>query len=460
MNRLVLLDETVRALEEHLTAAAPREEGAFLLLRSGQGHAGTRLIVSELLLPPPAAWDAQERDQLRPTTQWLSVAVSRAIAANAGLLFVHSHPGSNYPPGFSAADDRAFTEMARAIGPLLDGPLAATVVHPTGWSGVVWHGDRMAPIDRIQALGRTLRFLNPLPALDDSALDARQRDALGVIHDRLRHLSVAVVGCGGVGSPLAEQLRRMGAGELMIVDHDALDTPSNVRRVFGSSAVDLAATTPPAKVDVVGRHLDRLGLGGPVRRIAGDVRTEPIFRQLLDADVVFAATDTHGSRAALNDLPSAYFLPVIDIGTRVGAKLDGALSGLFAEVRILTPTTPCLWCRGTIDGEVIAAENLPEDDRRERVREGYVIGETGEPEPSVVALTVLGSGLAACGLLALLAEEGDVAPTGYVVDGFMGDARESAAFEPVISCRCREILGLGDAAALAFATTGLPGKEV
>jgi molybdopterin/thiamine biosynthesis adenylyltransferase len=287
--------------------------------------------------------------------------------------------------------------------------------------------------------------VNPLPALDDSALDARQRDALGVVHDRLRHLSVAVVGCGGVGSPLAEQLWRMGVGELMLVDHDPLDTPSNVRRVFGSSMVDLAATAPPAKVDVVGRHLDRLGLGKPVRRIAGDARTEPVFRQLLDADVVIAATDTHGSRAVLNDLPSAYFLPVIDVGTRVDAKRDGALSGLFAEVRVLTPATPCLWCRGTISGDVILAENLPDAERRRREREGHVVGGVGEPIPSVVALTVLGAGLAACALLALLADGGRVAPIGYVIDGFLGDARETEPKAPVPGCRCREVLGRGDA---------------
>ena len=46
----------------------------------------------------------------------------------------------------------------------------------------------------------------------------------------------------------------MGVGELTLVDHDSLDTPSNVRRVFGSSSVDPAATTRLAKVDVVGRH--------------------------------------------------------------------------------------------------------------------------------------------------------------------------------------------------------------
>jgi hypothetical protein len=46
----------------------------------------------------------------------------------------------------------------------------------------------------------------------------------------------------------------MGVGELTLGDHDSLDTPSNVRRIFGSSPVDTPATPQLTKVDVVGRH--------------------------------------------------------------------------------------------------------------------------------------------------------------------------------------------------------------
>jgi tRNA A37 threonylcarbamoyladenosine dehydratase len=88
------------------------------------------------------------------------------------------------------------------------------------------------------------------------------------VHDLLRQLEVAVIGIGGLGSPIAEQLVRMGAGSVTLVDHDLLDTPSNVRRVIGCAMSDLRATVAPPKVDVVGRHLDQLGLGSPVRRFA------------------------------------------------------------------------------------------------------------------------------------------------------------------------------------------------
>src|SRR5207245_11546262 len=129
------------------------------------------------------------------------------------------------------------------------------------------------------------------------------------------------------------------------------------------------------------------------QRVAGDVRTEEVFRQLVDTDVVMMATDNHGSRAVVNELASTYLLPVIDMGVRAGSKQGNLLSGLVAEIRILTPTTPCLWCRKSIDAQVIRQENLPEEERQKLKDEGYLVGAGGAPEPSVVALTVLGSGL-------------------------------------------------------------------
>jgi hypothetical protein len=242
----------------------------------------------------------------------------------------------------------------------------------------------------------------------------------------------------------------MGVGEIILVDHDRLDTPSNVRRVFGSTMADLREDPSPPKVEVVGNHLDKIGLGVPIRRVLGDVRTEAVFRTLLDADVVLCGTDTHGSRAVLNDLASAYLLPVIDVGVRVGAKAGGVLTGLLAEVRVLTPTTPCLWCRRIISGDVIRAENLPDAERAQLKREGYVLGGVGDPAPSVIALTVLGSGLATCALLAILSDDGEVASDGYWVDGFLGDARDTGTEQPIPSCRCRAVLGHGDAASPVF----------
>jgi len=76
------------------------------------------------------------------------------------------------------------------------------------------------PIDRIVGVGRTLTFLSQVSRAVPSAIDGRQADALGVVHHRLRSVTIGVVGIGGLGSPTAEQLVRMGAAEVILLDHD------------------------------------------------------------------------------------------------------------------------------------------------------------------------------------------------------------------------------------------------
>jgi hypothetical protein len=101
---------------------------------------------------------------------------------------------------------------------------------------------------------------------------------------------------------------------------------------------------------------------------------------------------------------------------------------------------------------VIRVENLPEEERTKLAREGYVPGSVGAPAPSVTALTVFGSGMAACALLGLLSEDAQHVPPSYWFDGLMGDARGSNLREPVAGCLCRKHFGLGDVAAIPFIT--------
>lgn len=447
MRRLVLPVDRGGQIRDRLFAVAPLENGCFCLLRQGVGVRGTRLLVGEPLPPPEEdAWDTQRSNQLTPSATYMSACISAALQERCGLIWIHSHPDPGFPTAFSAVDRRTLRVWAETMPELIDGPFAAAVISPHGWAAELAVGGEMVPIERISTVGRNLHTLNVsgIRALRAEEIDLRQRDALGRAHDRLREMTIGLVGASGLGSPLAEELVRMGAREVILIEHDRLDTPSNVRRMFGSRRSHLDQVPPPAKVDVVADHLDQIELDTTVRRVDGDVRVEPVFRELLDCDIVVCATDTHGSRAVINDLASTYLLPVVDVGVRAGGRRNGEIGALLAEIRVLTPVSPCLWCHKVLDPFVIRAENLPPEERERLKAEGYLPGGFGEPEPSVVALTVLGAGLAACALLTLLSEEGDVAPSRYWVDGFFGDSRELDPRSPVEDCRCRTQLGMGD----------------
>ena len=162
MIRLAVLEQTVQQLGWLLAGSSPHEQGAFCLLREGRGTSGSRLLATDLLLPPPDAWERQGESILRPRAQWISAVISCAVRARSGLLFVHSHPDPRYPIGLSAIDMESFQALAQCLAPTLDGPFAAAVVHPRGWGAVAWIGSTVTPVDRVLSVGRTLRFLSLL----------------------------------------------------------------------------------------------------------------------------------------------------------------------------------------------------------------------------------------------------------------------------------------------------------
>ncbi|XP_045777924.1 ubiquitin-like modifier-activating enzyme 5 [Maniola jurtina] len=81
-----------------------------------------------------------------------------------------------------------------------------------------------------------------------SRLMALKRMGIVENYEKIRELSVAVVGVGGVGSVTAEMLTRCGIGKLILFDYDKVEL-ANMNRLFfqphqaGLSKVDAAAAT-------------------------------------------------------------------------------------------------------------------------------------------------------------------------------------------------------------------------
>jgi hypothetical protein len=277
-------------------------------------------------------------------------------------------------------------------------------------------------------------------------MDDRQRSALGAIANaRLRNLCVAIVGLGGTGSPLAEELARMGVKKLVLIDPDVVDDPSNLRRVVGSTPADLEQTV--SKVDVVARHLEKLGLGLRIRKVPLDVRQEAAARHLVDADIAVITTDTQSSRALVNQMAFQYWIPVIDVGVRVGTSVSGAITGMPAEIRVLLPDAGCLWCRDVLDADAIRAENLPPDERVRLAAEGYIQGLPG-PQPSLTPLNYCAASLAALIILRLLSGQ-PVVSHSFIADPwelYMQFLNESVRPD----CLCQQWRGRADSHPISF----------
>lgn len=450
-DRLVFNAWVWEALDDHLRSASPSEDGGFLLIRSGRGQTSRRVVVHDLLLPQGEdSWESRGQHNLRPSGQWLSAAIGAAIEAGSGLAFIHSHPNADHPSELSWIDQKTSRDWARTVVPTLDRPFATLVWTPrdiTGW----FFGDANSEpegFDLIESLGRRSRRVlhggaPPISRAGD--LDDRQQRALGDLGNaRLRDLSVALVGLGGTGSPLAEILGRMGVSSISLIDPDVIDTPSNLRRLVGATFEDLR--TEASKADVAHRHLTELAFVDHIDASSSDVRNEDVARGLLDVDLVISTTDTHSSRALLNQLAMQYYVPVIDVGVVVGTAIDGRVSGMPIDVRLLLPDEACLWCRGILDPARIRAENLPPEERERLIAEGYVQGIDG-PQPSLAALNFLAASLAAMAALQLVAER--AAPdAGYVLDPWEGYI-QAFDFAVDANCVCARWRGRADEEQLA-----------
>jgi molybdopterin/thiamine biosynthesis adenylyltransferase len=149
---------------------------------------------------------------------------------------------------------------------------------------------------------------------------------------RLRSSRVLVVGCGALGSALAETMVRAGVGRLTVVDRDCVE-PSNLQRqvLFDEEDARLARPKAVAAQD----RLRRLNSDVQVRGLVADVDAALASALVAESDLVLDGTDNFETRYVLNDVCLRSGVPWV-YGACVGAH-GAALAVRPAE-------TPCLRC--------------------------------------------------------------------------------------------------------------------
>jgi len=201
------------------------------------------------------------------------------------------------------------------------------------------------------------------------------------IQAALGELKVGVVGCGGTGSAVAEQLVRLGVRDFVLVDPKGL-SESNVTRVYGSSPERIAQP----KAEIARDNLQHIAPEARCRVVIGSLNTPTVARELTGCDVVFGCTDDEAGRLVLSRLSTYLLCPVIDCGVLISSDEVGTISGIDGRVTVLSPGTACLVCRKRIDVRLAAAQMLPEHEHTLRLAEGYAPA-LGGVEPAVVTFT-------------------------------------------------------------------------
>lgn len=159
----------------------------------------------------------------------------------------------------------------------------------------------------------------------------------------------ALVGLGGGGSHVVQQLAHIGVGSLLPIDPDCMED-TNLNRLVGGTMEDVRLGTP--KVDIAERVIK--GVNPAAEVVKCRVNWTEVTAELRDVDVIFACVDSIGCRNELEAFARRFLIPLIDIGMDV-FELNGEYS-ISGQVMLSMPGKPCMRCMGLVTDEALAKE--------------------------------------------------------------------------------------------------------
>jgi hypothetical protein len=151
---------------------------------------------------------------------------------------------------------------------------------------------------------------------------------------------VAIVGLGGGGSHIAQQLAHLGVGHIRLIDPQEIDA-GNLNRLVGATQADVLARTP--KVRIAERLIKAVRPWADVEAIQSEWQIAS--DHLNDAHVVFGCLDGYMQRLNLERATRRFCLPYIDIGMDVTELSDGAHAVAGQMIKTI-PSGPCMSCIG------------------------------------------------------------------------------------------------------------------
>ena len=270
---------------------------------------------------------------------------------------------------------------------------------------VIWGDGEFQPIMCISVPGPDIHFwYADNDSMTPADFTASHAQAFGQgTTDRLRRLSFAIVGCSGTGSPVIEQLARLGAGHLVLVDDDHTEE-RNVNRLMNATMADARDRRP--KVEVLADAVWRMGLGTEVAVFERNLWDRDVVKAVAECDVLFGCMDTASGRFLLNMIASYYTLPYFDLGVRLDAIPEkrgrGQIREVCGTVHYLQPGRSSLMSRGLISMESVREEGLQRHDptaHAQQIQDGYIRG-AQEDRPAVISVNMFIASLAVNDLLA------------------------------------------------------------
>ena len=272
--------------------------------------------------------------------------MQRTLTTGEGAFHVHVHDHDG-TPGLSHTDMKEIRPMMQSVrnaapqaahGLLVlsrDAALAETLLPKAS---------QFSPVPKVVTVGFTMSLL----ACHDSHPGEGERFSRQTFLGPVAELSivnyrVGIVGLGGGGSHIAQQLAHVGFLNYALFDNDTVEA-SNLNRLIGGTHADVKKRT--AKIEVGARLIKSVNPVAQIEKIAS--RWQDASDSLRACDIIFGCVDSYAERRDLEIVTRRYLIPYVDIG------LDVHQSGnepprMAGQVILSMPGELCMSCMGFLN---------------------------------------------------------------------------------------------------------------
>lgn len=370
--------EIWKETQDSLFSTYEQETKCFLLCNAVEGPI-TVLLPIEVVHVPLSAYAARSRVEVVIKPDFILELLESCEKRSLSLLEAHTHPWSDdvaFSPIDLASDPKKFAVTEQLPAPFRHASIV--LGKDRSFDGHIWNAKTKktepllsarvieSPVKELQVHGQATAM-----AIQQLGFD-RQVELMGSAGQQsLARLKIGIVGCGGLGTQVAQALGYLGVRDFTLVDPDALER-SNSNRVVGIPAADCEAGL--SKVDALCKSLNQIfGHEVKVNPVANRVQEQSSWRALQECDLICSAPDSVAARQFLNRFACAFLIPIVDGGCGLRAKV-GRLTEGGGQVQVISPGDSA--CRSCLprDPQAEVREHLMSEQMESNIKRGYIEG--------------------------------------------------------------------------------------
>jgi molybdopterin/thiamine biosynthesis adenylyltransferase len=198
---------------------------------------------------------------------------------------------------------------------------------------------------------------------------------------KLSSTDVAIVGVGGLGTHVLQQLALLGVNRLALIDNETIDKTNRNRYITIRYMDPISGTY---KVDIGRRLIEEVNPDVQVVTVPLSLTSEAVFEEIIKSDCIFGCLDKDAPRMILNELCAAYEKPYIDLASDIIPSVSPDYGG---RVCISWDGNGCLECFDLLDKAEVQEQLESKEAKKDRdTIYGVPVDAIDEAGPSVVSI--------------------------------------------------------------------------